>query len=300
MDEPPKRNRWAWSGVALIVMGALCFVAGMMVGDAFVPPAIEVAPLDQPALRVMSFNIRVNTESDGENAWSHRRDMVARTIQFHQADLVGLQESYSSMADDLEDRLPDYVRVSNGETLNPILYRESRLELVSSHVIWLSETPDVESVGWDASTTRTAAYAVFRERRTQSELHVFNIHFDQRGELSRVNSAALVASRVKELPPEARVLVIGDFNLLADSPALEMLEDGTNLRDAFDVSLAPHHGPGGSFKGFKDSKYSGRRVDHIYVRNLVVKQHGILADHYDGRQPSDHYPVLAEVLISQP
>jgi endonuclease/exonuclease/phosphatase family metal-dependent hydrolase len=30
---------------------------------------------------------------------------------------------------------------------------------------------------------------------------------------------------------------------------------------------------------------------------VQVIQHGILADHWDGRYPSDHLPVLAEVEI---
>ncbi|MBX3474537.1 MAG: hypothetical protein KF754_09155 [Planctomycetes bacterium] len=37
--------------------------------------------------------------------------------------------------------------------------------------------------------------------------------------------------------------------------------------------------------------------DMIFVRGLAVQQIGALADHFDGRLPSDHFPVLAEVLL---
>jgi endonuclease/exonuclease/phosphatase family metal-dependent hydrolase len=57
------------------------------------------------------------------------------------------------------------------------------------------------------------------------------------------------------------------------------------------------HGPTSSWNAFKAIE-PGRRIDFILVRPPVrVRQHGILSDTFDGRFPSDHLPVLAELSI---
>jgi endonuclease/exonuclease/phosphatase family metal-dependent hydrolase len=64
-------------------------------------------------------------------------------------------------------------------------------------------------------------------------------------------------------------------------------------------SRHPHHGPTTTWNGFK-ALVPGRKIDHIFFRGPVsVDQHAILADHWDGRFPSDHLPVLAEIVIGK-
>jgi endonuclease/exonuclease/phosphatase family metal-dependent hydrolase len=281
-------------GLTVLGMAAICFIAGATLHDA-APPHMQ--PLDQPALRVMTFNIRVDSAEDGENSWSHRRVMVASVIRFHQADIAGLQESYDHQVTELEERLPGYTRVGPANTLNPILVRDSRIEVQHEEVFWLSETPEIESTGWDASTTRTVLYTILRERRTHTELHVFNTHFDHRGQQAKAHSAMLLAEKINALPAGARVILLGDLNSVEESEPIEIIEDRTTLRDAYHLSATGNHGPTGTFRGFKENRWTGRRLDHIYVRHLIVQQHGILADSYDDKAPSDHYPVLAELVL---
>jgi endonuclease/exonuclease/phosphatase family metal-dependent hydrolase len=126
---------------------------------------------------------------------------------------------------------------------------------------------------------------------------VFNIHLDHEGELARAESGKLLAARVNALPAEARVILLGDFNCNPDGAPLRVLADQTSLRNARDVSLTPHYGPSGTFTGFAGPQYTGPLIDHIFVRGFIVQQHGVLPDHHDGRLPSDHFPVLAELLV---
>ena len=50
-------------------------------------------PAEQPgAIRAMSFNIRLDIASDGPNAWTHRKQMVADVIRREEPALLGLQE----------------------------------------------------------------------------------------------------------------------------------------------------------------------------------------------------------------
>lgn len=38
----------------------------------------------QTTLRISSFNLRMDTPSDGENAWPHRKELVKGLIRFHE------------------------------------------------------------------------------------------------------------------------------------------------------------------------------------------------------------------------
>ena len=107
----------------------------------------------------------------------------------------------------------------------------------------------------------------------------------------------MLAQRMSDLPDDARVILLGDFNCGDSSPPVQAITDRCNLRDARDVSLTPHYGPTGSFTGFAGPQYTGPLLDHIFVQGVRVQQHGILPDHFDGRLPSDHFPVLAEILL---
>ena len=292
-------------GASLVLVGlaatVLSFSAGATLG-AVKTAGQPMYPLDQPALRVMSFNVRVNTASDRENDWPHRRDLAPAVIRFHQVDVAGVQEAYRDMTADMAERLPGYgwygLGTSDGVddgAINPVCWRESRLELLSAETLWLSDTPDTPGTGWDAAFPRTSTHVVLRDKRGGAQLHVFNTHLDHEGTTARLESARLLAARVNALPAEARVILLGDFNCDAGSAPMQLLERGTGLRDARDVSLTPHYGPTGSFTGFAGPQYTGPLLDHIFVRGLRVQQHGILPDHFDGRLPSDHFPVLAEL-----
>ena len=77
-------------------------IATIFLGTAGVPVVSEAqGPMCH--VRVMTFNIRYNNPGDGENAWPHRKDMVADIIRQH-ADIAGLQEAQLDQIRDLEKR----------------------------------------------------------------------------------------------------------------------------------------------------------------------------------------------------
>ena len=141
----------------------------------------------------------------------------------------------------------------------------------------------------------------FRDRSTGRIFFHFNTHFDHIGEQARLESARLLVTRVKELAGSVPVIVTGDFNCGESSEPYRVLTDSTStgsLRDARCLSVHGHHGPTGTWSGFEVAGTPGEKVDHIFVKNGVrVLQHGVLSDTFDGRFPSDHLPVLVEVII---
>src|SRR5687767_3123161 len=66
---------------------------------AFVPSWFKIlfflSPLtsfSQQQLKVMSYNIRLDVKSDGENQWDKRKERVAAQMNFYEADFIGAQE----------------------------------------------------------------------------------------------------------------------------------------------------------------------------------------------------------------
>ena len=56
--------------------------------------------IDEDVFRVMTYNIRYtgNEETDGVNAWSNRKELVASMIRFHHSDIVGITRGSPSPA----------------------------------------------------------------------------------------------------------------------------------------------------------------------------------------------------------
>ena len=50
-------------------------------------------------LNVATFNLRMDTEKDGVNAWPNRKEMVKGLIRFHDFDIFGTQEGFKHMLD---------------------------------------------------------------------------------------------------------------------------------------------------------------------------------------------------------
>lgn len=262
------------------------------------------AAQDTDPLRVMTFNIRYDNPDDGADAWPNRKEMAASMIRFHEADIAGLQEALKGQIDDLDALLPEYTWLGVGRAdgqeageYSPIFYREDRFEVLRHDTFWLSETPDVPgSKSWDAAIERIATWAEMRDRESGRRFFVINTHFDHRGEVARAESASLLLEKIAELSDGLPVVLTGDFNALESSEPYRVLAGG--LSDAFKVSEHPHHGPTSTWSGF-EAVEPGRRIDYIFVnRGFTVMEHGILADTWDGRFPSDHLPVLAELTIS--
>ena len=266
---------------------------------------------DSATVRVMTFNLRLDTPSDGPNAWPHRKEMVARTIQFHKADFVGIQEGLPHQLEQLDEMLPYFDRIGIGrntqedpDEFSAIYYKKEKFELIENETFWLSETPgEVASVGWDAALPRIVTWGEFRDSRSGETFFVFNTHFDHVGEKARAESASLILDKIGELAGGAPVVVTGDFNITENDPPYKILTgamgDHTNpLEDGFYEAEHGHHGPTSTWNGFEEI-LPGRRIDFIFTNSgFNVIQHATIADQQDGRFPSDHLPVVVDVKFA--
>lgn len=265
------------------------------------------------ALHVMTFNIRLATTNDGYNYWKNRTDLVRSMIVYHEADIVGLQEAMRVQLDDLANMLPDYewfgiCRTDGTTTPDPdnefsaILYKKDRLERLDGATFWLSETPEIPgSKSWDAAITRIVTWAKFRDKQSGKEFFHFNTHFDHVGAKAREESAKLILTRIAAIAGNAPVVLTGDFNCEpTDTPYRVITDknDQRHLQDALFLSKTPHHGPLSTWSGFSFPGVPGRRIDYIFVNDQIsVLKHGILAESWSGRFPSDHLPVVTKIMF---
>lgn len=276
--------------------------------------AVDHTSAQQVSFRVMSFNIRLPHQGDGINYWDRRRPLVASTIRYHEADIIGVQEAFRRQLDEMMTDMPEYawfgvcrtdgsVRPDPDGEFSAILYRKDRFEYLGGNTFWLSHTPEVAgSKGWDAALPRIVTWAKFRDVNSGKIFFCFNTHFDHKGEQAREESAKLLLQKVAEIAGNEPVLLSGDFNSTDISKPYLLLTDKQatyGLTDAMYASKTPHHGPVGSFSGrFTLPGVGNNRIDFIFIRNnITVLKHAILSDSWDGRLPSDHLPVLAEVRI---
>lgn len=65
-------------------------------------------------ISVLTYNIRLNTESDLENRWDNRKDFLSSQIAFYEPDVFGIQEALPEQVSFLADKLPAYSFVSKG------------------------------------------------------------------------------------------------------------------------------------------------------------------------------------------
>lgn len=265
-------------------------------------------PAQQP-VRVMTFNIRLNTASDSLNAWPYRKDLVASQILFHKIELLGVQEALHDQMLDLQQRLPQYKTVGGGRDdgqtkgeYSAIFYDTTRLQLLANDMFWLSETPTaIGRKGWDAAITRIVTWVKFKDRKTKKIFFAFNTHYDHVGKIARRESSKLLLQKVQDIAGSTPAVITGDFNAQPTDEPIQVLVDKDNrlrLTDSKELSLTPHYGPTGTFNAFRSKETSNQPIDYIFVKgNWKVLTHATISQTWMGRFASDHFAVMAELLL---
>lgn len=268
----------------------------------------RATPQAAAELNVMSFNIRNGKANDGENSWSNRRSLVAGVVREYNPDVLGLQEAFRFQLDEMANDLPSYTEVGEGrgggtsDEYSAILYRSDRFDLLDSGTFWLSDTPGVVSKHWGHYHYRICTWAHLKDLSTGVAFYIFNTHFDHKSQRARVNSAKLIRQRISERSTNDPVIVTGDMNAGEDNPAIALLKAEDSLYPLLDTFRVRH--PDAKDVGTGNGGYTGRtsgaKIDYILVSpDIKTLDAAIDQTPRNGRYPSDHYPVIAKVLIRQ-
>lgn len=252
-------------------------------------------------ISVMSYNIRLGSADDGENSWHYRKEKVFELLNYYEADFIGLQEVQQFQLDEIIANTTDYAFIGvpreEGEwaEYSCILYNKNKYKLVEQNTIWLSETPEKISKGWDAACHRIVTYGKFKSLATKQKLWILNTHFDHVGVTARDNSAKMLLDLGEKLNQKDNLpcILTGDFNAVATEHSMQQLKQ--KYFDSYDTSSLKPYGPKGTWNAFRFNEVVTKRIDYVlyYTNGLIFPYRTtIIDDSYDGKYPSDHLPVL--------
>jgi endonuclease/exonuclease/phosphatase family metal-dependent hydrolase len=256
-------------------------------------------------LNVATFNLRMDTPSDGKNAWPNRKEMVKGLIKFHDLDIIGTQEGFKHQLDGILE-LDGYACVGAGRDdgkeageHSAILYKKDRLELLDNGDFWFSETPGVPGKGWDATCcNRICSWAKFGDKLSGKSFFVFNSHYDHQGKIARKNSSLLLLEKIEQIAGDSPAFATGDFNATPDDEPIQTIYNSGKLSDSYLITQEPPYGTEGTFNAFKLDSPMKSRIDYIWVTpHITIKKYGVLNDLPYGHFPSDHFPVVVQAKM---
>ena len=286
-------------------------------------------------VRAASYNIRYSNSSDtGDKAWDSRKVALCDLVKSIEPDVLGFQEVRSDQYTYLKSQLPGYAFIgamrdsTDSAEATPVAFLMSRFALLDSGTFWLSATPNVVgSKKWgngiaDSGQPRICTWALLRDRTTGGVFCFASTHLDL-NDAPRLAGMRLILSSLvaKWEGVHVPVVVVGDMN--AFETETSMVEVAEAMQDSLLVSKATQTGPWRTFNGFtwNDSEIScvdalrkytpaertannltfGNRIDFIFSsKGTEVESFATRNDAQPGKEqyPSDHYPVVADLVMS--
>lgn len=229
---------------------------------------------DKEVLKIATFNLRMDTPSDGENAWFHRKDMVNDLIRFYGFDLFGTQEGFTHQLNDIL-RLSDYRFIGVGRDDGKdagehcaIFYRSDRFKVLDQGDFWLSEHPEKPGRGWDGTCcNRICTWGKFEDLKNHKQFYFFNVHYEYEGDVARRESSNLMISRIKSIAGNQPVFLTGDFNAFPTEEPIRILNDSGFLNDSYKITKEAPFGPVCTYHGYDSTIKTEERASGLYLGN---------------------------------
>lgn len=270
----------------------------------------------QEKLRVMTYNMLYNAKDAEEklplkHRWDFRKPKLLEYLSYAKADIIGSQELQE---DQIKEVMPilgniyDYygekTRENEGRSdTNAIFFNKERIELIEAKTIFYK----------DDQCKNAFTYCRFKDRFTNKKFIVLNTKLSWSSPDRRLREA----NQLNEFSSHFQepVIVLGDFNIYPfilhkrniffDGDYVEQVIAGKNLKDAKTKSAFGHFGPLCSINNSKETlepfigpQLVGFVLDHIFVNEQVhVLTHGVDTAKVNGEFPSDHFPIIADVVI---
>lgn len=255
-------------------------------------------------LKIVSFNVRYDSGTDGENNWDNRKENLVGYINRIKADVVCLQEVLYRQQVFIAQAMPGYGDVGigtydggKGGESEPIFYNKKKFKLVDFGHFWLSETPNiVGSLGWGDKHPHMVTWVKLKANNGKL-FYVLNTHFDWSSSNVRQKSAQLVMRWIKDNINDEPFIVAGDFNSYPESDTYKTMSCYDIAKDSY-TAASKRKGVCYSFHDFGRIPEEKRKIlDYIFVRNdIKVKKVEIVKEQVrNGCFLSDHNPLIANI-----
>ncbi len=254
--------------------------------------------------RIVNYNIKYADEFS-EN-FEKRKDIIINQLLSYDADFITLQEAnygWMHSENSLPDLLSNYNFVGVGREdgiekgeYAPIFYLKDKYELIDSNTIWLSDTPDEVSIGWDASTYRIMTSVTLKDKKTNEIIVINNTHLDHESSEAIDNSIDLIMENLSKI--NYPYILTGDMNFPSFYPEYfkltTLLDDTKNIADS-SMKL-------GTINYNSNSKFfQFLRIDYIFVseNDYNVINYRIDSSYkYNGFPVSDHFPIIVDFKMN--
>lgn len=253
-------------------------------------------------LKVMTFNLRTDSEIDGINRFFNRSDRVLEAIRNESPDLIGFQEAAGPMRKFLYENLTEYTVLGCGSFANlqregnPIAFKTGKFELVGFETAWLSDTPDVPGSSFGGDQSKYPRYYHLARLHVLGDVDAtvvyINTHTDHLGQQAREKASHLLLN-VLEKEKSNPLILSGDLNALPDSPEIQLLLSHKDLGLKDTTADLP-----GTFHNY------GRRnptykCDYIFSTLACHESHIVEDIPVNGVYISDHNPVVSTLKFSE-
>ncbi len=254
-------------------------------------------------LNVMSINLRKEDKEDGKNNWPDRMGLVVQLLNELKPHLFGTQEGRRPQIYGLLDAMDGYGIADLHRDWDPerfypcIFYSRDSVEILESGDRWLSETPEVHaSKSWGSAYPRLATWARCRSRDTGTVFLFACTHMDHVSAEARSGQAMVLQDLVHERNrDDLPVILVGDFNDVPGSAPYQTLT--SSLRDVW-LDTHSHDAGEGTWHGFSGKAQKGRLDWILTSPGIRAREARIVRTSYQGRFPSDHFPVRATVEVA--
>lgn len=238
---------------------------------------------------VMSFNLHCT------DLCETRFNALCEQIREVEPDSLGIQELKNDSRDYFRNNLSEYdsyIAVGSRDEYVAIYWLKDEYRLIDRGSIFLSETPDRKSKGWDASLERMMCWVLLENRQTGFRYIHANTHLDHKGKQSREEAVKLLDKTLKAF--DYPVVITGDFNCDERSNAIRYF---TACGWADSMRLSGITQTTGSYHGYKNIDFNSLPIDFIFVKGAQSADNWRILKNetYNGGYPSDHFPVAVNL-----
>jgi len=248
-------------------------------------------------LKVISFNIRCCDDPDGYSI-EERAPRLNQIVASYDADLIGFQEyrpqwePYITSFYEKEYEIFNKYRSAEDYESSPILWKKDKFELLKTGYFWLSDTPEVESKGWDelCNCSGRCVNTILKHKESGKVFTFLNTHFGF-GDKGQIASVELIKKYIENISDNP-TFIVGDFNMKptdAAYPVMTKYFTDVNAVTAKDWQTTYHgYNPEGKTE----------HIDYCFVDGKVKPVDlKVIYETVDGKYPSDHFGLFIKLDI---
>ena len=233
--------------------------------------------------------------------WPVRKQALETALAGCKPDILCVQEALEEQLEFLARALPGHQRVGVGRDDGraagehcAILFDARRFDALATGTFWLEEPIDrpAEPTAW--LPKRICTWVRLRDRVSNQSLRVYNTHL-YLTEPAQLRAVRLILKQVDAGDPLEAVVITGDFNATPDSRSRRLM-GGTGLIASALLAGGQPSEPTYQFYGIRLRSLDAILVNH---RCRALKHH-VLDAKPKNVFPSDHFGVLADLIVSDP